>query len=84
MRGWRGNVFSAYLDLTFNRLSMINPGAVCFGHFDISVVDALRKYDARGFHYVNYAALGVCNTQWRTLTVNRRFWLNPLHRQIRH
>ena len=64
---------------------MINPGVVYFGHFDISVGDALRKYDVRGFNrYVNYAALGVCSTQWHTLTVNRCFWLNPLHRQIRH
>ena len=79
-----GNVFSAYPHLTFNRLSMINTGAVYFSHFDISVVDALRKYDVRGSRYVNYAALGVCSTQWHTLTVNRCFWLNPLHRQICH
>ena len=63
---------------------MINPGAVYFGHFDISVVDALRKYNDCGFHYINYAALGVWSTQWRTSTVNKCFWLNPLHGQIRH
>ena len=62
-----GNVFSAYLNLTFDRLSMINPEAAYYGHFDISVVDALRKYDDSGFRYVNCATLGVCSTQWRTL-----------------
>ena len=70
------HIFSAYPDLTFNGLSMINPGAVYFGDFNISAIDALRKYDTRGFCYVNCAATGVCNTQGRTLTDKNCFWLN--------
>ena len=57
------HIFSAYPNLTFNGLSMINPGAVYFSDFNISAIDALRKYDARGFRYVNCATLGVCSTQ---------------------
>ena len=70
------HLFSAYPDLTLNRLSMINPGAVYFGYFNISVADALRKYRSRGFHYVNCDALGGCSSQGRTLTDSKGFWLS--------
>ena len=70
------HLFSAYPDLTLNGLSMINPGTVYFGHFNISVADALRKYRSRGFRYVNCNALGGCSSQGRTLTDSKGFWLS--------
>ena len=70
------HLFSTYPDLTLNGLSMVNPDAVYFGHFNISVADALRKYSNRGFRYVNCAALGACSSQGRTLTDKKSFWLN--------
>ena len=70
------HLFSAYPNLTFNGLSMINPGAVYFGHFNVSVADALRKYRLRGFHYVNCDALGRCTSQGRTLSDSQGFWLS--------
>ena len=73
------HIFSAYPDLTFNGLSMINPGAIYFGNFNISAIDALRKYNARNFRYVNCAALGSCTTPSRTLTDSKCFWMNLHH-----
>ena len=55
---------------------MINPGAVYFGHFNISVADAWRKYRSRSFRYVNCDALGACSSQGRTLTDGKGFWLS--------
>ena len=70
------HLFCAYPNLTFNGLSIINPGAAYLGRFDVPVVDALRKYNLRGFHYVNCSALQSCTTNGRTITDNKGFWLN--------
>lgn len=70
------HLFCAYPDLTFKELSIINPGAAYFGPFNVSVVDALRKYNLRGFRYVNCSSLDSCATNGRTLTDHKGFWLN--------
>ena len=70
------HIFCAYPDLTFQRLSLINPGPIYLGHFDISVADALRKYNDRGFCYVNCTAMGACTTDARSVTDNKCYWMD--------
>ena len=70
------HIFCAYPNLMFQRLSLINPGPIYLGHFDISVANALRKYSNRGFCYVNCTAMGACTTNARSVTDNKCFWMD--------
>ena len=69
------HIFCAYPELTLRRLSIINPGLVYCGEFNIAVVDALRKYDERGFRHIRLGTFGVDNSKSRTLTGNKCLWV---------
>ena len=43
------SIFCAYLRLTLQYLSMVNPASVYCGIVSMQKVDALRKYGSRGF-----------------------------------
>ena len=45
-------IFCAYPKHTFAYLSMVNPGRVYCDAFQLDNMDALRKYEDRGFTYV--------------------------------
>lgn len=69
-------VLCAYPDLTFQHLSLINPAPIYLDLFSISVADALRKYNDRGFRYIDCATAGTCTTNVRSLTDSKCFWMN--------
>ena len=48
-------IFCAYPQLTFDYLWMVNLGLICDDAFGVVYVDALRKYQVRGFTYLPWS-----------------------------
>ena len=47
-------IFCAYPKLTLAYLSMVNPAPIYCDAFQLHTMDALRKYENRGFTYVSW------------------------------
>ena len=69
------HIFCVYPELTLQHLSIINPGLVYCSKFNITVVDALQKYDEHGFRHIQLGTFAVDNSKSRTLTGNKCLWV---------